>query len=482
MPFVNRLLERLGELLLSCICIVVSIPEEIQMARTRRRPPKKTALANGTSRTKSTPTRRTDYALVDGIETQSGMKVSIDTECTAENLAKCSPQDMSPLFALPAELRNMIFELATAPYDDMENQYDVNSYCYRPGHHAKRVTSTALLLTCRRAWLEANDLPMRQAEHCFWFKDEERRPAWTQRDGELVGRSEEHRLAMFGRVLTLSNRANIQHVHLFAQMYWLEAHRWDVLGILTRRATDTWPKVLTITVRHTDWWWWENDALLDFKDSWLQQLLNSQIIAGVQEFRLELETLDYKLVQLKPIVERLKKLKGQWRHGGFHAVYGTTQKRDQLSRFVANNDVDETTWFGPTTIGGKAQPPYMRMVKLKYHILTITWRKDFGPEVEGFVDAASVARATNETRTPRAIMLERRAREAIKEKDREIARYAEVREAVERTVTSLAFDRPPLAGEIGANLSSEADAAAQMQRAKWAEKGSLLKFAKYETW
>lgn len=63
----------------------------------------------------------------------------------------------------------MIWEFATAPVEDETQKYEANAYYCRPGHRARHKTYTRLLLTCGRAWLEANALPMLQAEHCFWY-------------------------------------------------------------------------------------------------------------------------------------------------------------------------------------------------------------------------------------------------------------------------------------------------------------------------
>lgn len=97
--------------------------------------------------------------------------ITIETDPTSTNLSKCHLQQQSPLFGLPAELRNCIFQYATMPHYS-ENETDLRSpeTDYHPGSLNKYITSTDLLLTCRRVWLEANHLPMLQAKHCFWNK------------------------------------------------------------------------------------------------------------------------------------------------------------------------------------------------------------------------------------------------------------------------------------------------------------------------
>jgi hypothetical protein len=116
----------------------------------------------------------------DEIEIPTDKVISIETSPTPENISKCNQQLQSLLFKiLPAEIRNDIFSLALLQYEDLANPYSEHDFCYRPGHRARRIVSTDLLLTCRRVWLEANHWPMEQAVHSFWF-DADRRPAWTK--------------------------------------------------------------------------------------------------------------------------------------------------------------------------------------------------------------------------------------------------------------------------------------------------------------
>ena len=110
-------------------------------------------------------------SLVERIERQTGKCISISTISNGENLTACNPQNGSPLFSrLPMEIRSLIFEFAATQSNDMKHDYLKTAYYYRPGHVARHKTQSAFLLTCRRVWLEANALPMRMAEHSFWFQ------------------------------------------------------------------------------------------------------------------------------------------------------------------------------------------------------------------------------------------------------------------------------------------------------------------------
>ena len=130
------------------------------------------------------------YPLVEDIERKCARTVTIETVLNYENLARCNPQHQSPLFKLPAELRSMIFYFTCLPYDHEEDKYKEEEFYYRPEHQARHITSTSLLLTCRRAWLEANHLPLQLGDHSFWFRDPGRRPKYLDR----INTNEEKRL------------------------------------------------------------------------------------------------------------------------------------------------------------------------------------------------------------------------------------------------------------------------------------------------
>ena len=116
-----------------------------------------------------------DYPLMRDIEQRSGRIVSIETELTEENLAKCILQFQSPLFRLPAEVRNAIFEYACQPYPNDNSPFNGDDYYYRPESRVRQITSTSLIRTCRRAWLEANHLPLGIGDHTFWFTASDKR-------------------------------------------------------------------------------------------------------------------------------------------------------------------------------------------------------------------------------------------------------------------------------------------------------------------
>lgn len=104
-------------------------------------------------------------ARLEAIEEKTRCKIT-----TTTTISEYDSQTPSPPFELPAELRNIFFEYASA--QEATDTWPTTAYYYRPGHTGPPKICFNHVLTCRllwRLWLEANTLPIRQAEHSFWF-------------------------------------------------------------------------------------------------------------------------------------------------------------------------------------------------------------------------------------------------------------------------------------------------------------------------
>lgn len=300
--------------------------------------------------------------IVDNIEHKTGKHVRIDTVETGDVLAKCHSQDQSTLFAqLPRELRNYIWAFATAPIEDDKHAYETHKFYYRPGHVAKLKTDYSLLLTCRRAWLEAHALPMLQAEHSFWYYR-----------AAPDGRSKQW---MAG--LTALNHKYFGTLHLYVQMFAIERQspRANALkGFFLPSPTDAdifQPLKFHITIRHTDWWNWETEAPLSFKYEWLQAILDSPDLRRTETFILELETLDYKVQQLDPIVRHIQQICSK--ELDTHIIVGQPAK----TRFILAGQPIVSSWTGPTNLDGRTYNQYKDKQELNYHVVTLTWHLQF---------------------------------------------------------------------------------------------------------
>ncbi|KAF2768085.1 hypothetical protein EJ03DRAFT_337216 [Teratosphaeria nubilosa] len=285
-----------------------------------------------------------------------------------EARGKFLDQEQSPLFGmLPRELRDMIWALALAPFEDAEHKFDPTEHYCRPGHTARLKTDYRLLLTCRRIWLEAHAMPMLQAEHSFYYY----RAAPDACDPQWMLSLTEKNLQDFG------------HLHLYCQMYAVEQRLTTTPGAVRGMFLNTLPypgdfqpRMLHVTLRHTDWYWWEHDAPLELQDDWVKALLNSPDLRSTETLVLEMETLDYKVDQLLPIVERVKSFVSDELET--HVVDGKPIK----TKFVLTDNASVYEWEGPTNIGKQDFSHYRGKDKLKYHVNTLVWKLKF-PDMPG---------------------------------------------------------------------------------------------------
>lgn len=230
----------------------------------------------------------------------------------AESPKEIIPQSTSPLFSrIPPEVRNYIFRLALTAYEDPQLRYSRFAPYYRPGYTCAHRIDTALLLTCRLIYAETARLPASINERTFWFY---RSPPRTP---------EHNFLSSLGQA-TWPRRQELRKVHLFVQQYWLEHERHGFAAFADHLWEYADPTHLIITLRHTDWWWWEVEAplALDPKQygrpsaevhsrpsdpfelgSWGSQFKK---IKGLQVLQMELETVEAKKGELDAIINRAK--------------------------------------------------------------------------------------------------------------------------------------------------------------------------------
>lgn len=132
--------------------------------------------------------------------------------------------------------------------------------------------------------------------------------------------------------MTPKQRAQVQHLHFFTQQYFLEERNWSEVwdglqmgddGRSLRGDCRIAPKKMTITFRHTDWWYWENNDPLgmdpfrpgrthaaqmgktaylhDAEREWGNHFTS---IPSLEELVIEFETIMRKRDQLDAIIQR----------------------------------------------------------------------------------------------------------------------------------------------------------------------------------
>ncbi|KAK4621379.1 hypothetical protein CLAFUW4_06870 [Fulvia fulva] len=155
------------------------------------------------------PPKPHSYQRLVDIEKSGGLAVSIETTRTEATIAKCADQTDSPLFALPTEVRLLIFEFVLIP---SERLHDL----HRPSPRRHQRCSYEMLLTCRLIWLEANALALRQAE-----------PTFMHSGPDSFAHPGPEGLGSFTKMLTPNNLTHLNQIHVISDLRWLTSH-WYV--------------------------------------------------------------------------------------------------------------------------------------------------------------------------------------------------------------------------------------------------------------
>ncbi|KAF2236269.1 hypothetical protein EV356DRAFT_513188 [Viridothelium virens] len=266
-------------------------------------------------------------------------------------------QSQSPFFTvLPPEIRNEIYSWALLQSEDTSQTYEENSYWSRPGFRSPLKSRSHLLRTCRLIYLEAEAILMQEAEHAFWF---DRGPA---------ERSRIEKCSNFFRALTPKNVQALNSVRFFTQMYWLEGGEDlnKIFGWPNFR-----PETLTITIRYSDWWFWERNEPLRMRDSWLRFFRGPP---SLRTLIVEYETLTWKKNQMDPIIARNKKFKLPiLQEQGQHEVEGGGRR---VRRYLSAEDtkLEEWKWKGPSNLGGGQWRHHGDGDTVEYVVVVDRWR------------------------------------------------------------------------------------------------------------
>lgn len=173
------------------------------------------------------------------------------------------------------------------------------------------------------------------------------------------GRSGSQDCTSFFDNLSPQQARDLEQVRFFTQMFWLEHGR--SLNQIFNHANFR-PSRLTITIRYSDWWWWEHNTPLKMSQEWLRDFNGSP---GLRELKVEYETLTWKKAQMDQIVARNKKWRLRVRDGGHLSADGTK--------------LEEWTWTGPSKLDGKTWNHHGQGDTVEYVVVTDTWKFVEGP-------------------------------------------------------------------------------------------------------
>jgi hypothetical protein len=276
----------------------------------------------------------------------------------APSLTTFDPQVASPVFArLPPELRNTIFKLALAPYPDTSaTALEFDSPAFRPETEYPSVQDVALLRVCRRIYLETYSIPAALVTLVSWTL------VWTERAPPDVPRC-----PAFGRMV-LEARARVRALHVYAQQCGIEQPGWlrialDCPGWLEPAAFVPGLRTLRVTLRHTDFWGWEEDHPLSLDGSedgeygpqWRAALA---ALPRLETFELALETLERRRAELDTLVEPVRAWKITLGDGRVLSADGIALRTH--------------TWDGSADFCGGVNPPPGTQT-LPFYVVTVRW-------------------------------------------------------------------------------------------------------------
>ncbi|KAI0376712.1 hypothetical protein F5Y04DRAFT_265872 [Hypomontagnella monticulosa] len=281
-----------------------------------------------------------------------------------------SRQDDSPLFGiLPAEVRSYIFSLALTDYPDPspDKHYD-ESTCYkRPQYFAPRKSDTALLRTCRAAYAECWFLPFVLHEQTHWLTSHDRAP--PEYDMYLNGADAvRSRLEQIKEQRGDSEIIEIEGLRVFAQMYNIEGNL--LAGLLERSGLR--PRRLTLTIRHADWWYWEDDEPLRFEAGWIRNVCDV-LPSSVREFCIELESLERKKNQIDSIAKQMRERWFFKRTDGVALFADVTGRNAEIGRWSGTSTWNGDTWTRDETVPGR----------IDYYIVSVPFQLQHAIERKG---------------------------------------------------------------------------------------------------
>jgi hypothetical protein len=334
-----------------------------------------------------------------GVETTPPRLKSIDIIVDPDSI---DPQSSSPLFGvIPAELRNEIFKEALTGYIKPSDRWDKETHYTRPGYEGKVTIDVALLSTCRLVYLETCQVVRSVNNHdklTFWFY---RGLPGVPVDNRYFCRPQLVEFECDHLIAPTSDGASmITTVQLFMQQYTLEGYEFQSMMDSVRRCLPN-LHTLRITVRHGDWWGWEDNNKLGMNPFSHGQVSYAEVcreldhlrrnpqvcryeggsgwgnnivdLKGLQKFELELETLISKKRQLDEIVEFSR----YW-------AFPMTRRQKETPRYLVRDD--EVSWYGwdgPTTfwVDNPDQAQYTQKelerfphLRFTYQVALLTWR------------------------------------------------------------------------------------------------------------
>ncbi|EAW12398.1 uncharacterized protein ACLA_063670 [Aspergillus clavatus NRRL 1] len=270
------------------------------------------------------------------------------------NFTSFLDQDQSSLFSvLPPEIRHEIFAYALASFEDTDRPYSRETYWTRPGYTAPHRTCTELLRTCKRIYREAWFLPFASAEHSFYLTSHDRQP-------DVRFSFQDH----LNLIHSIHGETSIGRIRIFAQLWALEdGVRMEYLLNMSHFA----PRSITLTIRYTDFWWWERDQPLSIQAPWVNRI---RLPASVTRFAMDFESIERRKGEIDYIANQA-------------AETWFFRRRDGQFLTADKADMTVSKWTGSSILGKQRWlRDEVRPGQLDYHVVTVVWRVSPGLKEE----------------------------------------------------------------------------------------------------
>lgn len=165
--------------------------------------------------------------------------------------------------------------------------------------------------------------------------------------------------------------SKIQHVRIIPQLYTFQEQY--VNAIFQGSRSSLLPTTITITIRYTDWYWWEHNDLLNLNPKKINPHRFS-LPASVNKVVMELETREGKRKELEEVIAGIYEQN--------HLDEWAIPRRDgKFLRICQGKGNNEWKWQGPTTFGdGQTFAHHPKGGSMEYLVKVLTWK--VGKDVE----------------------------------------------------------------------------------------------------
>lgn len=191
-------------------------------------------------------------------------------------------------------------------------------------------------------------MPFICSEHAFWMAHSDRTP----QKAITIARMQE------GLDLIHDRHGEVRggHVRVFPQLWALEGTK-DLNGILGLR--HFYPTSITITIRYTDTWMWEENEALHINGSWANRMV---LPPSVTRFCIDIESIERRKDEVDWLADEMA---DQWKFKrGDHITMVADKSAIAISRWTGSSVLGERRWIRDEVSPGQ----------LQYYVKSVSWR------------------------------------------------------------------------------------------------------------